>query len=43
MYGIGINYMFGLSALYIIIQIALAYRLIYMRKHKDKYINKIEK
>ncbi len=34
MYEKGLKYMFGLSAFFMIFQITLAYRLIYMRKHK---------
>lgn len=33
MYEIGLKYMFGLSAIFIAVQIILAYLLIYMRKH----------
>lgn len=33
MYEKGLRYMFGLSAFFMIFQIAIAYRLIYMRKH----------
>lgn len=33
MYERGLRYMFGLSAFFMIFQIAMAYRLIYMRKH----------
>ena len=35
MYEIGLRYMFGLSAIFIIVQITLAYILIYMRKHNS--------
>ena len=38
MYNIGIKYIFGLSAIFMIIQIALAYRLIYMREHNNKKV-----
>lgn len=37
MYEIGLKYMFGLSAFFLIFQIGLAYYLIYLRK-KEKYI-----
>lgn len=36
MYEIGLKYMFGLSAIFIAIQITLAYILIYMRRHSMK-------
>ena len=38
MYEIGLKYMFGLSAIFIAIQITLAYILIYMRKHSIRII-----
>lgn len=37
MYELGLRYMFGLSTIFMIIQISLAYILIYMRKHSEKY------
>lgn len=40
MYEIGLKYMFGLSAIFIGIQITLAYILIYMRKHNARIICK---
>jgi len=41
MYQMGFRYMFGLSAIFMIFQIALAYRLIYIRTHEN--IEKINK
>lgn len=38
MYEIGLRYMFGLSAFFMIFQIGLAYYLIYLRKKKDNVI-----
>lgn len=40
MYEIGLKYMFGLSAIFIAIQISLSYILIYMRKHSIRIICK---
>lgn len=37
MYNLGLRYMFGLSALFIIFQLVLAYYMIYLRKHTRKY------
>lgn len=39
MYEIGLRYMFGLSALFMIIQIALAYYMIYLRRREIKLRN----
>lgn len=39
MYEIGLRYMFGLSAIFIFIQIIIAYKLIYMREQKNKLQN----
>lgn len=38
MYNIGLRYMFGLSALFIAIQIGLAYYLIYLRRKENNKI-----
>ena len=38
MYQIGLRYMFGLSAIFMIFQIGLAYYLIYLRKHSIRII-----
>lgn len=50
MYELGLKYMFGLSAFFMIFQLATAYGLIYMRQHgyenkreDDNYINKMKK
>lgn len=44
MYGKGLKYMFGLSAFFMIFQISLAYKLIYMRQHpKTNVLEKIQK
>ena len=40
MYEKGLKYMFGLSAFFMIFQITLAYRLIYMRKHEPSGVVK---
>lgn len=40
MYEIGLRYMMGLSAFFMIFQIGLAYRLIYMREHSTRIICK---
>ena len=37
MYEIGLRYMFGLSALFMIFQISIAYYMIYLRKRESKY------
>ena len=37
MYEIGLRYMFGLSALFMIFQISLSYYMIYLRKRESKY------
>lgn len=39
MYEMGLRYMFGLSAIFLIFQIGLAYYLIYLRKREGKYCN----
>lgn len=43
MYEKGLKYMFGLSAFFMIFQIALAYKLIYMRKNTQPKISKFKK
>lgn len=40
MYNIGLRYIFGLSAFFMIFQLALAYKLIYMRNHNRRIICK---
>lgn len=43
MYEKGLKYMFGLSAFFMFFQIALAYKLIYMRKHTQSKTSKFKK
>lgn len=42
MYNYGASYMLGLSAFFMIFQIALSYRLIYLRQNKIEKVNKID-
>jgi len=37
MYGLGLRYMFGLSAIFMVLQIGLAYYLIYLRRKEKKH------